>query len=1705
MLDRDASGSINSASELFGNELVDGYTKLRELDTNQDGVINSADEQFAQLQIWRDLNGNGTSEAGELVSLSSLGIVTIGLERTPHGRPIAGNEVAFTGSFARGDGSVGATGAVFFQADRTLTRWNPPEGFVLDPDTAVLPLLKGYGTLPDLNYAMTLDSNLKQMVQEFTLGVGSMDRAQMSSAFMALMYRWAGVEGVAPGSRGPNVDAVHLAFLDKFFGSPIVRPASNGSPGIPNARFGQEIESSFAEVFGALLVRFLSSVPISMLQLGADWDNLLDLPFLSLRHLKYEAGSDGFQGQAKFVIFEALHNIPAQPQAAIDYIDEVIFILSGLTLEFYSGDRARFVEDVRLNLLDLTDKGLATLAVDLASNGSALTKGTVAGEAIVGTTKADIIIGFQGNDTLTGGGGADTYVYARGDGHDVIIDAASFNNEVDKLVLAGVDPSAVTLQRNGNDLTLVIAESAPGAGDGGSILIKATLDDYYSSGLEQIVLADGTVWTKADLRLMLLAQASTAGDDTIAGFDVADVITAGAGNDTVNAGAGNDRITGGLGNDTLTGGGGADTYVYARGDGHDVIIDAASYNNEVDKLVLTGVDPGAVTLQRNGNDLTLVIAESEPGAGDGGSILIKATLDDYYSSGLEQIVLADGTVWTKADLRLMLLAQASTAGDDTIAGFDVADVITAGAGNDTVNAGAGNDSITGGLGNDTLTGGGGADTYVYARGDGHDVIIDAASYNNEVDKLVLTGVDPGAVTLQRNGNDLTLVIAESEPGAGDGGSILIKATLDDYYSSGLEQIVLADGTVWTKADLRLMLLAQASTAGDDTIAGFDVADVITAGAGNDTVNAGAGNDSITGGLGNDTLTGGGGADTYVYARGDGHDVIVETGFLEGVADTLVLTGVASTAVTVERFGSDVTLVIAESAPGAGDGGRIKLKEQYQSLYDRGVETVTFSDGVSWTKADIANIIAEQIGSSGVTHPGTTGDDTISGTSGNDTFDGYGGNDTLTGGVGSDTYRFGVGSGNDLIIETSSAADTDRIELLGLNPDDVVLSRSGNHLFVVIKATGETLKVQDHFYVASYGIDQIVFANGTTLDRAAIQQAAWIRGDGGDNALTGSAANDTLDGGAGNDTLTGGTGSDTYRFGVGSGNDVIIETSSAADTDRINLLGLNPDDVVLNRSGNHLFVTIKATGETLKVQDHFYTTSYGIDQIVFANGTTLDRVAIQQAAWIRGDGGDNSLTGSAANDTLDGGAGNDTLNGGTGSDTYRFGAGSGNDVVIETSSAADTDRIELLGLNPDDVVLSRSGNHLFVVIKATGETLKVQDHFYTTSYGIDQIVFANGTSLDRAAIQQAAWIRGDAGDNTLTGTSGNDVFEGGGGNDRFNSGAGNDTYIYRSGDGSDVINEESGSTTEVDVLKFANLNASDLTLARAGQHLVVTVNSTGQTITVDEHFYSQTANWGVERFEFADGTSWNLSEINSRAWFKGTVGNDTLSGSSWNDTFHGGMGDDRFNSAVGSDTFLYASGDGNDVINEESGSTSEIDVLKFTDLNASDLTLARLGQHLVVTVNSTGQTITIDEHFYSQTANYGVERFEFADGTGWNFAEINARAWYRGTAGNDTISGSAWNDTLSGGAGNDTFSGGAGSDVFVFAPGFGKDTITDFVAGSATADLIEFDDAVFADLNAVLAAATQVGADTVITFDADNTITLKNVTKTNLHADDFRFV
>jgi hypothetical protein len=81
---------------------------------------------------------------------------------------------------------------------------------------------------------------------------------------------------------------------------------------------------------------------------------------------------------------------------------------------------------------------------------------------------------------------------------------------------------------------------------------------------------------------------------------------------------------------------------------------------------------------------------------------------------------------------------------------------------------------------------------------------------------------------------------------------------------------------------------------------------------------------------------------------------------------------------------------------------------------------------------------------------------------------------------------------------------------------------------------------------------------------------------------------------------------------------------------------------------------------------------------------------------------------------------------------------------------------------------------------------------------------------------------------------------------------------------------------------------------------------------------------------------------------------------------------------------------------------------------------------------------------------------------------------------------------------------AAADTFVFAANFGNVTLANFDPGT---DVIEIDHTVFADFEAVLAAAHDDGnGNAVIASDPNATITLKNVTVAQLvqHQGDFHF-
>ena len=110
----------------------------------------------------------------------------------------------------------------------------------------------------------------------------------------------------------------------------------------------------------------------------------------------------------------------------------------------------------------------------------------------------------------------------------------------------------------------------------------------------------------------------------------------------------------------------------------------------------------------------------------------------------------------------------------------------------------------------------------------------------------------------------------------------------------------------------------------------------------------------------------------------------------------------------------------------------------------------------------------------------------------------------------------------------------------------------------------------------------------------------------------------------------------------------------------------------------------------------------------------------------------------------------------------------------------------------------------------------------------------------------------------------------------------------------------------------------------------------------------------------------------------------------------------------------------------------------------------------------------------------------------------------GLAGDDDLYGGAGGDRLDGGGGTDHLWGGAGADRFAFKAGNGADWVEDFEAGGSAPDTIEISRSMFGSLDAVLAAAQDVGTDVAIRSGSD-TLWLADTHKAELGAGHVLFV
>jgi hypothetical protein len=106
-------GSINDGTEMFGEATVlangeraqDGFEALSDLDTNQDGIINSQDQAFNSLAIWRDANTDGVTNAGELLTLAQHDIASLNLGYTESDRVDNGNQLRLVSNYTTTDGT----------------------------------------------------------------------------------------------------------------------------------------------------------------------------------------------------------------------------------------------------------------------------------------------------------------------------------------------------------------------------------------------------------------------------------------------------------------------------------------------------------------------------------------------------------------------------------------------------------------------------------------------------------------------------------------------------------------------------------------------------------------------------------------------------------------------------------------------------------------------------------------------------------------------------------------------------------------------------------------------------------------------------------------------------------------------------------------------------------------------------------------------------------------------------------------------------------------------------------------------------------------------------------------------------------------------------------------------------------------------------------------------------------------------------------------------------------------------------------------------------------------------------------------------------------------------------------------------------------------------------------------------------------------
>ena len=592
LLARDANsdGQITEQNEInFKNAVPGGQSSLeglRGFDSNGDGAITALDQLWSTFRVWRDLNGDGVSDAGELQTLDEAGLASISLANNGVFEAINGNAVHGSAVATRVDGSTLQAASVNFDVEITLLPSNlgPNREILLErtkPVRVVVPNVTGTSGDDTLLGGEGADTIQAGEGNDSIAGLGGDD----------LLDGGLGADQLAGGAGN---DAYIIDDIADF----IVEAANQGV---------DTVKSTINYTLTDNVERLVLGGADAITGTGNALDNIL-VGNDAANQLTGGAGNDSIEGRA-----------------GADSMSGGI------------GDDLYLVDDVGDLVLENAGEGVDTVlsAIDytLTANVENLTLGGV-GAVGVGNALSNTLTGSAVNNFLDGGAGADTMIGGAGDDIFVVDSAAdrvvenqyegvdlvrasvsyTLTDSVENLLLTGTQGLTGTGNATRN---IIVGNSAGNRIDGGAgadTLGGGGGDDTYivddSSDVVFENVGEGSDAVFASASYTIAENIETLTLTGVASIDG----TGNALDNTISGNSGANRLSGGVGADTLIGGAGDDTYVVddvddsvveTPGQGVDEVRSSITYTigSAIENLTLTG----SASIDGTGNSLDNII------------------------------------------------------------------------------------------------------------------------------------------------------------------------------------------------------------------------------------------------------------------------------------------------------------------------------------------------------------------------------------------------------------------------------------------------------------------------------------------------------------------------------------------------------------------------------------------------------------------------------------------------------------------------------------------------------------------------------------------------------------------------------------------------------------------------------------------------------------------------------------------------------------------------------------------------------------------------------------------------------------------------------------------------------------------------------------------------------------------------------------------